>query len=223
MSSKTSSLTTQRRKNPYKRAPGRPTLQDVEDIERFLLDAALTEFVKNGYGGTSMQKIAKAANISKTTLYARHASKEDLFRAIILTQVEIITASLSEDSGLSSNDLITGLKSYANHMLKYSLEGELLAVNRIIYSESYRFPELSAAATERTSIGINRISSFIRERGLADGLPCKSPDKVAKLFYLMIRGWYVTILMTDEKVTRKCREDWVTDAVELLVSSRENW
>src|SRR5256885_16165414 len=48
-----------------------------------VLDAALGEFVKHGYRGTSMEAIAEAAEVSKPVVYECYPSKEKLFRALL--------------------------------------------------------------------------------------------------------------------------------------------
>src|SRR3546814_5695128 len=51
------------------------------------------EFCTHGYGATSLNQIVRAAGVSKTTLYARFASKNELFRAIMHEQIERIDRS----------------------------------------------------------------------------------------------------------------------------------
>lgn len=204
-------------------SPGRPRLEDAAFIENKLLGIALSEFLQHGYGGTSMAKIVQIAGVSKTTLYSRFPSKEDLFRAIVYQQIEYLapSASLKSDSG--SLELEQGLNSYANHMLETSLQGDLLGVNRLIYSESHRFPELGAAVAERTALGIKRISAFIRECALKDGISCKDPDAVAEVFILTIRGWYINNILTNREITSRQRQSWVKRAVHTLTAAREDW
>jgi TetR/AcrR family transcriptional repressor of mexJK operon len=215
--------TTEKAKLKPARSRGRPRPEDVADIESKLLDVALQEFLQHGYGGTSMTKIVKAAKGSKTTLYSRFASKEALFRAIIHEQINHLAPSAWLKSEAGPLDLEQGLNSYANHMLQLSLEGELLGVNRLIYSESHRFPELGAAAAEKTELGIKRIAGFIRECAAADKIPCRDPDGVAEAFILMIRGWYVNVMLTNSKVSTARRETWVKRAVRTLLSARKDW
>lgn len=202
---------------------GRPRPEDVAVIESKLLAVALTEFLQHGYGGASMNKIVTAAGMSKTTLYSRFPSKEELFRAIIYAQIDRLSPSASLKSVDGAFDLERGLKSYANHMLELNLQGELLGVNRLIYSESHRFSELGAAAAERTELGIKRISGFIRECAVADKLSCKDSEGVAEAFILMIRGWYVNVMLTNRDVSASQREEWVNRAVRTLISGRKDW
>jgi TetR/AcrR family transcriptional repressor of mexJK operon len=206
-----------------KRARGRPKLEDVAGIESKLLDVALKEFVKHGYGATSMTRIVTAAKVSKTTLYSRFSSKEDLFRAIMHQQIDRIGANAALKPASGRPDLAHGLQSYANRMLELSLKGSLLEVNRLVYSESHRFPELGAAAAERTEVGINQIADFIEECASADALPCRDPRAVAEAFIHMLRGWYVNVMLTNRKVSPDTREQWVKRAVHALLCSRGEW
>jgi AcrR family transcriptional regulator len=205
------------------RARGRPKLEDVAAIEDRLLAVALAEFTAHGYGGTSMARIVKAAGVSKTTLYSRYASKEELFRAIIRHQIARLAASTRLRSKAGSPDLETGLKSYAKSALEFSLRGEMLEVNRLIYSEAHRFPELGVAASEATELGIGQITDFIRQCAEADGLPCKDPRSVAEAFIFLLRGRYANNLLTSRSISRAVYEKWVERAVATLVSARKDW
>lgn len=206
-----------------RRSRGRPTLEDVAKLENRLLAVALSEFVAHGYGGTSMRRIVKAAEISKTTLYSRFSSKEQLFRAIVRQQIDNFAAATSLRSDDGPLDLERGLTTYANRTLEISLKGDLLLVNRLIYSEALRFPELGAAAAERTQEGIRQIAEFIRERAVADGIPCSNPESIAEAFIHMLRGWYVNVMLGNGKTPAAQRKFWVDRAVHALISSRREW
>lgn len=206
------------------RSPGRPRPADVADLERRLLAVALKEFLQHGYGGTSMARIVRIAGVSKTTLYSRFPSKAELFRAIVHRQIERISPSAMLAPSIESpSSLEEELKTYANYMLELSLHGELLAVNRLIYSESHRFPELGMAAAERTERGVEQISDIIGKSAIAEGIPCRNPDAIARAFILMLRGWYINVMLTNREVSVKEREQWVEQAVHILVSDRKAW
>ena len=206
-----------------RRPRGRPKLDDVAQIEALLLDVALNEFLAEGYGGTSLTRIVKIAGISKTTLYTRYPSKADLFRAICRRQIERFSAVTALRSPKGKLDLATGLEAYGNRTLEISLEGDLLQVNRLIYSESGRFPELGQAAAERTQLGIEDVSIFIRTCVDADAVPCRDPQAVAEVFIFMLRGWYVDVLLTNRVVSARDRQRWVKSAVAVLLAGRAEW
>lgn len=206
-----------------RRARGRPRQDEVEAIDSELLDGALREFLKTGYGGTSISQIVKALGISKTTLYSRYPSKDALFRAIVSRQIERLSASTALQANGNWLEIGVGLRAYANRTLEISLTGELREVNRLIYSESPRFPELGAAAAERTEIGVAQIAQFIRQCGRRDGVPARNPEGVAEAFIFMLRGWYVNVILSNAAVSPAAREAWVETAVHSLLSGRAEW
>lgn len=213
-----------KQKNPkFRRPRGRPRLEDVSAIDEKLVTIALAEFQKHGYGATSMNAIARAAHVSKTTLYTRFPDKESLFRAIMREQIKRLGRTRVLHLLSTCTDLAAGLEAYANHMLDLSLKGGLLKVNRLIYSESDRFPELGAAAAERSRLGISEITAFIERCAAADRIPCRDAESVAEAFICMTRGWYVDVMLRNRTVPPGEREQWVRRMVHVLVSSRRAW
>ncbi|WP_373079263.1 TetR/AcrR family transcriptional regulator [Zhongshania sp.] len=210
-------------KNETSRSRGRPKLEDVADIEKTILDVALKEFLTQGYGGASVSKIVRDAGVSKTTVYSRFASKEALFHAIMETQLESLAPADLLISPTGGHSLEEGLRNYANRMLEVSLEGPMLGVNRLMYSESHRFPELGAAAAKRTQLGVKRISRFINDCATAQGISCNDPETAAEVFILAIRGWFIDAMLTNRKVTSKQRKEWVDKAIRVLMASSNTW
>ncbi len=62
---------------------GRPTQEIAARLGEHILEIALEQFIALGVEGASMDGIAAAANVSKRTLYARHASKAGLLVAAV--------------------------------------------------------------------------------------------------------------------------------------------
>ncbi|MCJ2177157.1 TetR/AcrR family transcriptional regulator [Novosphingobium album (ex Hu et al. 2023)] len=204
------------------RPRGRPTSEDAAEIDNALIDAALAEFIREGYGGASMRGIAKAANVARTTLQARFDSKEALFQAIMTQQIARMSAAASLDSD-GAADLKAGLRAYAKRALFYSLESDYLHVNRLIYGASHQFPEVARAALESTRTGIEQITRFIARCAEADGIPCRHPEIPAEGFILMLRGWYGRAFLRETAVPAAERESWVDAMVDLLVAGRASW
>jgi TetR/AcrR family transcriptional regulator, multidrug resistance operon repressor len=59
--------------------------------EALIREKAIEMIVKNGFQGLSMQKLAKAANISASTIYIYFESKEDLLNKLYIEVDEIFT------------------------------------------------------------------------------------------------------------------------------------
>jgi AcrR family transcriptional regulator len=80
---------------------GRPRAADADSA---ILDAALALFEKNGYAGLSIDAVAAAAGVAKTTIYRRWASKAMLLSAAAAPlYAQFLT---SPDSGCLRDDLI---------------------------------------------------------------------------------------------------------------------
>jgi hypothetical protein len=108
-------------------------------------------------------------------------------------------------------------------MLDLSLKGDLQHINRLIYSESHRFPELGAAAAERSRLGVSEIAAFIERCAVQDRIPCKDPEAVAEAYICLTRGWYADAMLRGQVVPPGEREQWVRRVVHILVSSRRDW
>jgi TetR/AcrR family transcriptional regulator, regulator of autoinduction and epiphytic fitness len=55
----------------------------IDPRRRALLDAALTVFTRYGYQKTSMDEVARAAQVSRQGLYLHFSTKEELFQAAV--------------------------------------------------------------------------------------------------------------------------------------------
>jgi AcrR family transcriptional regulator len=55
----------------------------ADSRRRSLLDAALTVFSRYGYQKTSMDEVARSAQLSRQGLYLHFATKEELFQAAV--------------------------------------------------------------------------------------------------------------------------------------------
>jgi AcrR family transcriptional regulator len=62
-----------------------------------LLDVAVTVFIERGYDGTSMEHLARASGLSKSSLYHHIDSKEQLLRMALERAVDPLFAVVAED------------------------------------------------------------------------------------------------------------------------------
>lgn len=206
-----------------RRSRGRPRLEDVADIERELLDIALSEFLKNGYGGTSMANIVRAAGISKTTLYSRFTSKEDLFLTIMekmfgANRVTEIMTGDSEPPGLEE-----GLRAYIRRALEVGSHELVMGISRLIYAEAHRFPSLAVKGRELYNNVDRAIARFIADCAVREGVPCKDPSKPAFLLSQMMRGFYADQMLAEKPATEAEMAKWADDAVDVLLTARADW
>jgi AcrR family transcriptional regulator len=79
-----------------------PSRAPEEARQRRLLDAALTVFLRYGYRKTSMDEVARAAQVSRQGLYLHFTTKEDLFRSTVQYALESALAAATTALGDAS-------------------------------------------------------------------------------------------------------------------------
>src|SRR5262249_37531497 len=67
---------------------GRLSAEEAAKLPDRLLDAATALFLEHGYGGVSMEGIARAAGASTKTLYGRYRNKDEILSAAIQRMVD---------------------------------------------------------------------------------------------------------------------------------------
>ncbi|MGB8364559.1 MAG: TetR/AcrR family transcriptional regulator [Rhizomicrobium sp.] len=205
-----------------RRARGRPKAEDLGELEARLIRVARQRFVANGYGATSMNEVAKAARVSKGTLYSRFPSKADLFRAIIDEQIQH-TGSGVRHLGPKPKTLEAMLRIFAERALQDSLCREVVQLNRLMYSEAERFPELGEAAWARSRIGVQQVSEFIREYAAKDGVRCRDPEAAAEMFTTLLRGFYGDVMLRGRAVIAAEIKAWTRKMLKVFLAGRRSW
>lgn len=157
------------------RRGGRPSRAEAERLGHRILDVATEAFLHEGYGGASIETIARRARISKRTFYSRFENKAALFGAVVRRVVERLrppdVAGMFEGGSLEEI-----LRRLARYILAAALTPQALALHRVILAEATRFPELAAVVAEQggSREAIRRIAALLeRERaagrvGIAD-------------------------------------------------------
>jgi AcrR family transcriptional regulator len=108
-----------------------------------ILQGALEVFLRQGYEGTSMDRVAAAAGVSKITIYKHFEDKEGLFTSLIeqvaTQRFELVIGTLSLEE-----DPAHVLRQIAEKLLRLiAIDDEYVAFLRLIIGESGRFPELA--------------------------------------------------------------------------------
>lgn len=84
----------------------------MSKIKKQLISVASTTFSKYGYYKTAMEDIAKAAQKAKGSLYYHFGSKELLFEAVVLQELEVLKKELTSVFAQESLDTREVLKHY---------------------------------------------------------------------------------------------------------------
>ncbi len=123
-------------------APVRAGRPKSEAKAEAILSAASELFLSQGFQGTSMDAVAKRANVSKQTVYSHFANKEELFKACIGAKVAgygFDSAATVEDA-----DLRGALRTIARRFVDLLLDPEVVAMHRVVMGEAASQPRIAA-------------------------------------------------------------------------------
>jgi len=126
----------------------RARTDDAKDERRqAMLAAALEVFVEKGFAAARMDDIARAASLSKGTVYLYFPSKEDLFEAVLrnvaLPNVEHMEGLMRDAPSVSV--ALDGVAQFVPHLIR---ETRLPQIMKLLISESGTFPQIVQAYRE---------------------------------------------------------------------------
>jgi AcrR family transcriptional regulator len=153
-----------------------------------ILAGAKRAFLAAGFGAVSMDTIAREAGVSKATVYAHFAGKEELFGAVIGRECERYFARFSEGE-LDPRDVRASLTVLGRRFLELLLSPDAIALYRIILGEVTRFPGLGEvfwrAGPERQRL---QIEAFLKSATEAGTLSLADTRLAAEQFVSLVRG-----------------------------------
>lgn len=127
-----------------RRRAGRPPARHAGDVDRRILDAATSLFLRVGFDATSCDQVVALAGAGKASLYARYANKEELFAAAVRDQVERSLAP-SADVPLDL-PLPARLQAVGRSILSHALQPDVVALMRVVLATAQRMPDLAQQA-----------------------------------------------------------------------------
>jgi TetR/AcrR family transcriptional repressor of mexJK operon len=155
---------------------------------RQVLEAAVELFMAHGYANVSMDAVARAAGVSKATLYAYHASKAALFASIVGDACRRNTL-VAENFPEAVSDIDAALRAVGGRLLRFLLQPRTLAVYRVAVAESARVPELGAAFwAAGPQAFLDRFALWLAAQSAAGHLHVPDPGVAAEQFSALLRG-----------------------------------
>ncbi len=157
-----------------------------------ILQGAMQEFLQNGYAGTSMDKVAATAGVSKPTVYSYFKDKEGLFRALIQYVAESRCQQVMGDGNLEGPP-----EAVLRRLISTAIASELHDVDyqnfvRLVAGESGRFPQLGQAFVEYlTKPAADQLTDYLKtcpELNLPDPEATSRIVLGATVFFIMTQG-----------------------------------
>jgi AcrR family transcriptional regulator len=139
--------------------PGRPRSAEAD---RAILDATLELLYEEGYSGMSMEAVAEAAGVGKTTVYRRYRDKADLVTAAIASMPGMNELPDSGDTRKDLLEMLRGVVRSKERVQDMRLVGTL-------WAEKDRNPDLVKLFRERVIGPRRKMMLEILRRGQERG------------------------------------------------------
>lgn len=197
---------------------GRPTREQAEARHVELLDRALDHFLDKGYELATIEAIAADVGMTKRTVYARYADKASLFRAVARRAIERYQIPEERIRATEIGDLTQTLINIAMLRIDLVASPQGLKLQRIINTESYRFPDIFTDTFELGAMPTVRFLASLLERETATGaLAVENPMMAASVFMSMVVSGPVRFIVSGNALAKPEIEKRVTYAVKLFL------
>ena len=155
----------------------------MADKRAEILRAARPIFLRDGLGGTTLDRVAAEGRISKMTLYRHFPSKEALFKGLVnwmcdCTREGLENAPSADINKSPANRLADELRALTSALI----EPDWLALYRLLVADGWRFPNL-ARAFDQSGMRVirQRIAELLETGGVPAGRSKQAAGEVVAL------------------------------------------
>jgi AcrR family transcriptional regulator len=135
-----------------------------------ILEAAFTQFARNGYATTTLEQIAERAGVTKGTIYVYFDSKEHLFismvREVTKATFDTMQDMFARHAGSTADLLRESFRYIYQHIVEDRRRRE---VARMLIAEAPRFPALADRYRDEIHKPCLELLNQVIERGIARG------------------------------------------------------
>jgi TetR/AcrR family transcriptional regulator of autoinduction and epiphytic fitness len=181
-----------------------------------IVEAAERLFLERGFGSVSMDELAEAAGVARRTLYNQFASKEEIFREMLLRvarQLEDAFPPGIETQG----DVEEVLRIIARVILDLHKHAEYLGFLRMVVADSRQFPWIAmefAAVMEPQTDRFIRYLAHVTALGLLD---CSDPVLAAHQFMGMLNEFSLWPWMMSRESIAVPTENVVDETIRMFL------
>jgi TetR/AcrR family transcriptional regulator, regulator of autoinduction and epiphytic fitness len=181
-----------------------------------IVDAAARLFLERGFGSVSMDELAAAAGVARRTLYNQFASKEEIFREMLLRvsrQLERAFPSGIETQG----DVEDVLRVIAGVIVDLHKNPDYLGFLRMVIADSRQFPWIAkefAAVMDPQTERLTRYLGHLTDMGV---LNCQNPALAAHQFMGILNEFSLWPWMLGRARTLSPDEDVIEEAVRMFL------
>jgi len=159
-----------------------PQSADDNAKRRQIVHGARTIFLQHGFDAASMNDIARAAGVSKGTLYVYFDNKEQLFEAIVHEEC-LVHAETAFNLDPNDHDVEATLSRLGVAYLEFLCGPEKASALRTVIAIADRMPEIGRIFYETgPALGIAKLADYLRAQTLAGVLAVGDAEVAAAQF-----------------------------------------
>ncbi|MDK3019933.1 TetR/AcrR family transcriptional regulator [Pseudodonghicola flavimaris] len=199
---------------------------EVSDVVRTgrkfhqVLSGAREVFMADGFEGASVDDIARAAGVSKATLYSYFPDKRILFIEVVTNECNLMAErALNElDASRPPREVLT---TAAHHILSSLLSEFSQRIFRIVLAERERFPELGSAFYAcGPEMGTRRLSEYLAEAVAQGSLVIDDIPMAAEQFSELCKArlWVRAMFGVQNRFSEAEIDEVARNAVDMFMS-----
>src|SRR5579872_6815934 len=181
-----------------------------------IVEAAERLFLERGFGAVSMDELAEAAGLARRTLYNQFASKEEIFREMLLKvsrQLESAFPPGMETQG----DVEDVLRLVARVILDLHESPEYLGFLRMVVADSRQFPWIAEEFAAVMEPQTERLARYLAYQTGMGVLECRNPTLAAHQFMGMLNEFSLWPWMTGGGRVAVSAEDVVDESIRMFL------
>jgi AcrR family transcriptional regulator len=161
------------------RRAGRPTTEETGRLNEEILQAAFKVFVKEGFGGASMEQIAHESRTTRRSVLNRFNDKETLLIAVVEMHVwQLQKKFMPSESMLAAKPMDT-LKELCALMLENAVLQEVIDFYCLCLAHVLKFPAISTVVLRWNDRLASDLAVLVERAQRSGAFPSRDPAMVA--------------------------------------------
>ncbi len=182
---------------------------------RDIIDGARRVFFDKGFDGASMDEVARAASVSKATIYVYFDSKEELFEALVLND-RARSAEHLFDVNAGTSDIEGLLRHIGTTFMRMMVQPDHIRLVRMVIGVAEKFPRIGRSFFDAGPCrGGQRLAQLLREQADLGRLVLDDDLEAAHIFFNLCQGRLAKALLFGE--TTVPNEAQIADTVDRAV------
>jgi len=181
-----------------------------------IVEAASRLFLQQGFGAVSMDELAEAAGVARRTLYNQFASKEEIFREMLLR----MSADLEDafPPGIETEGGVEDvLRMAARMILELHRKPEYLGFLRMVVADSRHFPWIASELAAVMDPQTERLARYLAHMNAMGVLECRNPLLAAHQFLGMLNEFSLWPWFMGQPPLAVPAEEVVEDTIQMFL------